>query len=140
MADDIGDILPFALRSASLGDGDEREPLSLSGLVRLQEATVAIPTGVPPPPDLGDQVIVGSESLQPGARPPMSPLQQQLPSNDAAHEPPLSGHPSQAPATRGSRAFIRHSFSRPANLTNFEDDEPLLFAMSEQLEGRGTAE
>ena len=35
--EDLSDILPFGMRSASLGDGDERPPLSLSALVRMQD-------------------------------------------------------------------------------------------------------
>ena len=139
--DEMGDLLPFGLRSASLGT-DDRPPLSLSELIGLQSATEAMP----PPND------------QPAAEGAIDRLSRDRASSIEFRADEPSGHPrgslnapyrprlgrgggrglsaqgsiSSLDGARGSGSESnrggRYSFSRPST---FEEDEPLLFALSD---------
>jgi autophagy-related protein 13 len=141
--EDIGDILPFGLRSASLGGGEEREPLSLSALLTLQEeAGVAMPilTGHPTNPNGGvdmsrqrssssqeDRNYDGNGSARGAYRP-------RIGRGHGRGQTPPHGSSTSLTGDRGSTSGGSDNrgtrYSYPRN-TNFEDEEPLLFAMSE---------
>ena len=159
--DEFGDIFPFGLRSASLGT-DDRPQMSLSALARmtgLQEGSVvedlaAEDTGVinqdqvygpsPNPDDTSEPMTRQPSSLEGRTDPASAPLR-------SLHYRPRIGRGSGRGLTpphgslsslgeRGSgsessdQRSRRYSSSRPSN--NFEDSEPLLFAMSDCGVGR----
>jgi len=153
--DEIGDLFPFGMRSASLG-ADDRPPLSLSALLALQDGLdVAMqptdgherPYGpVPNPNDAG--VNMGrqrSPSLENQEECPQaprnaagslnSPYRLRLSRGGGRGFTPPQGSFSSLPGDRGSGSGSsdqrggRYSFTRPGS--NFEEEEPLLFAMSD---------
>lgn len=151
--DDVGEILPFGMRSASLGadlGAEDRPQLSLSALVGLQEGPLAAA------PNLEHR----EQSFRPIANPneansiPVTSQQSSslegyddtgsLPSRGIyrprigrgggrGHTPPHGSVSSLAErgSTSGSsdQRGRRYSFPRPAS--TFEEEEPLLFAMSD---------
>jgi autophagy-related protein 13 len=159
--DDANDIFQFGMRSASMGDDrsaldDDRPPLNLSALFGLREASEP----AMPAPGGRERALQPAVSLEdPGL--PMarqrstSSLESredgsQLPRASASspHRPRLVGRPSgrgytpphtsysSLPSDKFSgsgtseRPFCgRYSFPRPAG--SVEEEEPLLFAMSE---------
>ncbi|KAI9818786.1 MAG: autophagy protein 13 [Pycnora praestabilis] len=151
MEDETGDL--FGIRSASLGD--DRPPLSLSALIGLQEASEA---ALPPPertdrtlqhavlPDPGTAMArQGSSSLESredsaqtargvSAGSTNSPYRSRFNRGGGRGLTPPQGSSSSLVNDRGTGSGTsdhrggRYSFSRPGPL---EDDEPLLFAMSE---------
>ena len=150
--DDLADILPFGMRSASLGGGEDRAPLSLSGLLALQEGSdVAIP-------DLSrhERSFVPA----PNARDGGTAMDRQRSSSLEGREDDRPSSSRGAPnrtrigrgggrgftASQGSNSSLaggekgtgsgssdqragRYSFTRP--ISTFEEEEPLLFAMSD---------
>lgn len=155
--DNYDDILPFALRSASMGDGEEREPLSLSALLRMQDTSGPIPTGVLPPStelddDMGGESVHGQDpatgrgdaagrnmSYRARGHGRVSSLahEERTPASTASSSASRPGTGRSGSGSMEGRPPGRHSFMRSYGNANFEDDEPLLFAMSEQLEGSG---
>ena len=149
--DDLGDILPFGMRSASMGDGEERPPLSLSALLGLQEGSdVAVPPVShherafgPAPRPSDDSVCMGGQcsSSQEGReeeRPSSSRGTSYRPrigrGSGRGHTPSVGSTSSLTGEKGGGSASSdqrgnRYSFTRPGS--TFEDDEPLLFAMSD---------
>ena len=148
--DDVGDILPFGLRSASLGDGDERPPLSLSALLGLQEGSdVAIPVGgrhdrsfAPLPVQRDEGVALegqctpspdGREEERPSSARGLS-YRPRLGRGCGRGQTPPHGSLTSLTGDRGSGSGSsdqrggRYSFSRTSN---FEEEEPFLFAMSD---------
>ncbi|MCJ1477808.1 autophagy protein 13 [Lambiella insularis] len=148
---DLADVLPFGMRSASLGDGEERQPLSLSALLGLQEGSdVAVPA-VPrhersyaPTQAIDDGGISmnrqrsSSQEGREDERPTSSrgtPYRPRIGRGGGrGHTPPLAtavglagdrGTSSGSSDQRGGR----YSYTRP--ISNFEEEEPLLFAMSD---------
>lgn len=156
--DNIGDILPFGLRSASLGGGEEREPLSLSALLAMQDdAGVALPMLGPANNPAGaavdmarqrssssqdDRNCDGSGSTR-GA-----PYRPRIGRGSGRGQTPPHGSSTSLAGDRGSGSGSsdqrggRYSFPRSSH--TFEDEEPLLFAMSElgsaQQQGRRSLE
>ena len=149
--DDVGDILPFGLRSASLGGGgDERPPLSLSALLGLQDGSdVAIPVAgrhersfVPVPVQRdGGVALDGQCSSSPDGREEERPssarglsYRPRLGRGSGRGQTPPQGSMTSLTGDRGSGSGSsdqrggRYSFSRTSN---FEEEEPLLFAMSD---------
>ncbi|KAL8740516.1 MAG: hypothetical protein Q9190_006799 [Brigantiaea leucoxantha] len=149
---DLGDILPFAMRSASLGaDADERSQLSLSALIGLQEGSAIANPSVEqeeqpygPLPVSGDGgsglPMTGQQSTSYEGREDLSSQPYRGGSyrprigrvGGRGHTPP---HGSISSLDRGSGSGSsdqrggRYSFTRPAS--TFEEEEPLLFAMSD---------
>lgn len=155
--DDMGEIFPFGMRSASLG-ADERPPLSLSALLGLQEGSdVAMPTvGDRPqgesPYRRSTQVADGrtgtttQQSSSPESREASSQQIRGAPyrprigrvgtgrgqtSPHGSLNTSLAGGDLRTSAGSGSsdQRGGRHSGTRPASTC--EEDEPLLFAMSD---------
>lgn len=155
--DELGDIFPFGLRSASLG-ADDRPQLSLSalaGLTGLQEGSAVEDTAIEDPNTINEDQVYGPlpnpiDTSEPMTRQPSSSLEGRsdtvsAPSRGLQYRPRIGrgsgrGHtPSQGSLSslgeRGSgsessdQRSRRYSSSRPSNL--FEDSEPLLFAMSD---------
>lgn len=148
---DLGDVLPFGMRSASLGDGEERQPLSLSALLGLQEGS---DVAVPPIPrhersyaptqamdDGGVSMNRQRSSSQEGReddRPASSRGASFRPrigrGSGRGHSPSL-GSAINLAGDRGTGSGSsdqrggRYSYTRP--VSNFEEEEPLLFAMSD---------
>ncbi|MCJ1375940.1 autophagy protein 13 [Loxospora ochrophaea] len=150
LEEEIGDALPFGMRSASLG-ADERQPLSLSALLSLQENSgVTVPAadqnpsfGPTPNPDEGgfsmarqpSSSIEGRDDV--GSAPTRGTphhLRTGRGGSGRGHHSPHGSLTSLA-GDRGSGSGSsdqrrgRYSFTRPAS--NFEEEEPLLFAMSD---------
>lgn len=156
--DDMGDIFPFGMRSASLGGADERPPLSLSALLGLQEGSdVAIPTvgnrpqGDPRyrPATQADDGRTGTTTQQSSSPDSREAGSQQI--RGAPYRPrigrvgtgrgqtsphgslntSLAGGDLRTSAGSGSsdQRGGRYSGTRPASTC--EEDEPLLFAMSD---------
>ena len=164
--DEVGDLLPFGIRSASMG-AEDRPPLSLSALLNLQE----ISESALPRSDVPDQLDETATHLDnpsvPMSRQQSSSLESRedgshlqrgaaAGSINSPYRPRLGRAggrgliPSQESSIAGERgsgsgtcersSAGRYSFSRPGN---FEEDEPLLFAMSEigaQQQGRRSVE
>jgi autophagy-related protein 13 len=145
--DDLGEIMPFGLRSASLGDGEERLPVSLSALLGLQGASdVAVPAmsrdrrAFVPATHTAERGVAmererslsqdGTEDGPPSAR--GVPYRPRIGRGSGRGLTPPHGSNS---GDRGSGSGSsdhragRYSFTRPGS--NFEDEEPLLFAMSD---------
>ena len=152
-SDEDVDILHYSLRSASLGGGgEERQPLSLSGLLRLQEGSdVAVPaiprhdtqiySPIRAPPEeaapmerQGSSSIEGREEDRPSSARGL-PYRPRLGGRGSGrgHTPPLGGSAFTGERGTGSgsseQRVGRYSFTRPSS--NFEEEEPLLFAMSD---------
>lgn len=129
MDDDSGEILPFGMRSASLGDGEERPHVSLSALLALQEGSdVAVPAAH------RHERAFGPEPGRADGGVPMDRQQSCSHEGPADDRPPSArGIPYRLRVGRGSGSSDqrggRYSFPRP--LSHFEDEEPLLFAMSD---------
>ncbi|KAI9876006.1 MAG: autophagy protein 13 [Pleopsidium flavum] len=153
--DETGDLLPFGMRSASLG-ADDRPPLSLSALLALQDGLdVAMqpidghdrPYGpVPNPSEAGiDMSRQRSPSIENQGDCPQaprntagslnSPYRLRFSRGGGRGFTPPQGSSSSLAGDRGSGSGSsdqrggRHSFTRPGS--NFEEEEPLLFAMSD---------
>ena len=157
--DDLaGDYLPFGMRSASLG-ADERPPMSLSALVGLQEGSdLAAPNRGPSFGQHSQRPRHESEDSEMSRQPSSSfdgPEESGQPSSRGVpYRPRLAGGtgrgqtPPQGSSlnnstveNRGSGSGSgssdqqrgvgggRYSFTRPTS--NFEEEEPLLFAMSD---------
>ncbi|KAI9714168.1 MAG: hypothetical protein M1812_006496 [Candelaria pacifica] len=153
--DEMGDLLPFNIRSASMGT-DDRPPLSLSALIALQETSDVVlapaetiernlqPT-VNPEETSAPMTRQGSSSLESRDEGPHphrisagassnSPYRNRFVRGGGRGMTPPQGSSSSLAGDRGSGSGTsdhrggRYSFTRPGN---FEEDEPLLFAMSE---------
>lgn len=144
------DIFPFGLRSASLG-ADERPQLSISALAGLQESSAeALPNVGHPGPPFGPVPNPEECSSAPMTRQQSSSLEGReetgsLPRRGLTYRPRIgrgSGRGHTPPhgslsslADRGSGSGSsdqrggRYSYTRPAS--TFEEEEPLLFAMSD---------
>ncbi len=154
--EEMNDLLPFNIRSASMG-ADDRPPLSLSALLALQETSdVALA-----PAERIEQNLQPTASTEETSAPMTRQGSSSLESRDeGSHHHRLSagtslnspyrhrfvrggggrgitppqGSSSSLAGDRGSGSGTsdhrggRYSFTRPGN---FEEDEPLLFAMSE---------
>ena len=150
--DDLADILPFGMRSASLGDGDEREPVSLSALLRLQQGTdVAIrvtghherPFGPAPNTGDGEGATQSQQSFSLDGREDDCPSSVRgIPyrarigrGSGRGITPPQGSSSSLAGGDRGTGSGSsdqragRYSFTRPAS--HYEEEEPFIFAMSD---------
>ena len=151
--DDLGEIFPFGMRSASLGadlSTDDRPQLSLSALLRLQEdSAVAMPNPETPEPPYGpinnpEEESIGvvghhrSSSLEgreeTGSLPIRGVYRPRIGRGSGRGLTPPHGSTSSL-GDRGSGSGSsdqrggRYSFTRPAS--TFEEEEPLLFAMSD---------
>lgn len=153
--DEIGDLLTFGMRSASLG-ADDRPPLSLSALLALQDGldVVMQPTDVHertygPVPNPNAEDVSISRQRSPSFENPEecpqaprnaagsinSPYRLRLSRGSGRGFTPPQGSFSSLPGDRGSGSGSsdhrggRYSFTRPGS--NFEEEEPLLFAMSD---------
>ena len=135
--EDITDILPFGLRSASLGGNEEREPLSLSTLLAMQEeASAGLVPNHPANTTTGgvgmsrqrsssshdERNYDGSTAGRGAYRPRIGRGSGRGSSTSLGGD---KGTGSGSSDTRGGR------YSYPRTSANFEDEEPLLFAMSE---------
>ncbi|KAI9793786.1 MAG: autophagy protein 13 [Candelina submexicana] len=153
--DEMGDLLPFNIRSASMGT-DDRPPLSLSALLALQETSdVALAPAeriernlqgtVNPEETSAPMTRQGSSSLESrdesthhhrisAATSLNSPYRHRFVRGGGRGMTPPQGSSSSLAGDRGSGSGTsdhrggRYSFTRPGN---FEEDEPLLFTMSE---------
>ena len=151
--DDLGDMFPFGMRSASLGadlSTDERPQLSLSALLRLQEGSAAAmlssecqepsygPINNPEegnsgavshhqPSSLEGREDTGSSSVRGAYRPRIGR------GSGRGHTSPHGSMSSLVDRGSGSGSSDqrggRYSFARPGS--TFEEEEPLLFAMSD---------
>ncbi len=152
LEDDLGDIFPFGTRSASLGADqgpDDRPQLSLSALLRLQEGSAAVmpsleaqePSYGPMNNPEGNSAAVGhyrSSSLEgrddTGSLPLRGVYRPRIGRGSGRGLTPPHGSTSSL-GDRGSGSGSsdqrggRYSFTRPAS--TFEEEEPLLFAMSD---------
>ena len=143
--DNLGDILPFGLRSASLGGGEEREPLSLSALVALQEDSGV---GVPMLGQANNSAAAGVDMTRQRSSSSQDDRQYdgagttrgavyrpRIGRGSGRGQTPPHGSSTSLVGDRGSGSGSsdqrggRYSF--PRSSANFEDEEPLLFAMSE---------
>ncbi len=150
--DDLGDIFPFGMRSASLGADqgtDDRPQLSLSALLRLQEGSAAAmpnleaqePSHGPMNNPEGNSGAMGprqTSSLEgredTGSLPLRGVYRPRIGRGSGRGLTPPHGSMSSL-GDRGSGSGSsdqrggRYSFTRPAS--TFEEEEPLLFAMSD---------
>ena len=143
--DNLGDILPFGMRSASLGGAEEREPRSLSSYLAMQEDDgVALPMLGPannPAPTGEDMSRQRSTSSQDernydgsGSTRGVSYRPRIGRGTGRGHTPP-HGSSTSLVGDRGSGSGSsdqrggRYSFPRSSH--NVEEEEELLFAMSE---------
>lgn len=148
------DIFPFAMRSASLGVDDDRPPPSLSVLAGLQggnsqdDSTVAVPsaeqrdsafgplfnTGERSPVALCPQGSSGGPEDAGSLLARGGPYRPRIGRGGGRGDTPPQGSSSSL-LDRGSGSGSsdnrggRYSLSRPSS--NFEEEEPLLFAMSD---------
>ena len=143
--EDLSDILPFGMRSAS--DGDERPPLSLSALVAMQD-NPAVPVSLMD----DDRATHGEEGVGMSRQRSSSSHEgrdddnhgsgRRLPhrirrsrGSGRGYTPPHGSNTS-LPGDRGSgsagsdQRTNRYSYTARTS-TTFEDEEPLLFAMSD---------
>ena len=146
--EDLSDILPFGMRSASLGDGgDERPALSLSQLVGMQdnpEVPVSLIGGhgvVPPERGIGmsrQRSSSSHEERDDDARGSSRglPYRTRRGRGSGRGYTPPHGSNTSLPGDRGSGSANsdqrpnRYSYTTRTS-TTFEDEEPLLFAMSD---------
>lgn len=149
LPDDLNE-LPYGMRSASLGDGEEREPLTLSALLGAQDNVAGpILTGHPHVPitdaggiDMGRQHSAGSHDGRDDGSTRGVPYRPRLGGRGSgrAYTTPhgsnisLAGERGSGSASSDQRGG-RYSSPRPS--ANFEDEEPLLFAMSDFGTGQG---
>ena len=147
--DDLGDLSPFGMRSASLG-ADERPPLPISALMNLQEADIPIPMINQQQQHFGPVVDPNGTDMSMGRRQSTSleareegnstpsrgvPYRPRLGGGTGRGQTPPQGSTGSLGGERGSGSGSsdqrggRYSFTRPAS--NFEEEEPLLFAMSD---------
>lgn len=143
------EIFPFGMRSASLGV-DDRPPVNLGTLAGMREGEVPDESAVAMPSVEPRESAFGSRfDAERSNRPQRSSFEHReeagsLPTRATPYRPRISrgsgrGTPPQASslglAERGSvsgssdHRGSRSSFARPPS--NFEDEEPLLFAMSD---------
>lgn len=147
------DIFPFGMRSASLGVDDDRPPLSLSALAGIQsdvhdESAVAVPSvenrdstfGTLFDPSSVEDIPVERKTSferreEGGSLPARGVYRPRIGRGSGRGSTPLQGSSSSL-LERGSGSGgssdhrgARLSFPRPPS--NYEDDEPLLFAMSD---------
>lgn len=144
------DLFPFGLRSASLG-ADERPQLSISALAGLQEgSTEALPNvgrdgppfgPVPNPEECSSAPMTRQQSSSLEGREETGSLPQRGLTyrprigrgSGRGHTPPHGSLSSLADRGSGSGSSDqrggRYSYTRPAS--TFEEEEPLLFAMSD---------
>ena len=140
--DDLGDILPFGMRSASMGDGEERQPLSLNQVPGSEETqSNARPANRRPSNPSDDQSSMSrqrSTSSHGGAEEDSRgtgrgiPYRPRIGKNSGRGSTPSHGSSTSLAGERGAGSGTlggRYSFTRTN--PNFEDDEPLLFAMSD---------
>ena len=151
--DDLGEMFPFGMRSASLGadlSTDDRPQLSLSALLRLQEGSAAaIPNPEAPEPLCGpinnpEEDSAGAVGHHRSSSPEGREDTGSLPLRGAYRPrigrgsgrgltPPHGSISSLGDRVSGSGSSDqrggRYSFTRPAS--TFEEEEPLLFAMSD---------
>lgn len=148
--DDL-DMFSFGLRSASLGGADDRPQLSLSALAGLQEnPALTLPIVGNPEPSFERRSNTEENSSAPMTRQQSSSVEGRddtglLPQRALMYRPRIGrgsgrGHTSphgsvSSLADRGSGSGSsdqrggRYSYNRP--ISTFEEDEPLLFAMSD---------
>lgn len=142
--DDELDIYHYGLRSASLG-ADERPQLSISALAGLQEGSAeALPSAANPEPPFRPVPNPEECSSAPMTRQQSSSLEGReetgsLPQRGLNYRPRIgrgSGRGYTPPhgslsslADRGGGSGGRYTYARP--VSTFEEDEPLLFAMSD---------
>ncbi len=147
---DEDEMFPFAMRSASLGGVDDRPPVSLGALAGMHEGDVPDESAVAVPSVENRESAFGSRFDAEGSnRPQPSSFERReeadsLQTRVTSYRPRIGrgsgrGTPPQASssslAERGSGSGSsdhrgsRTSFTRPPS--NFEDEEPLLFAMSD---------
>ncbi len=161
--DEIGDLLPFGMRSASLG-ADDRPPLSLSALLALQDGLDMVMQPIDSPERAYNPLSPSNDGATDSSRqrspapehredspPPVprnaatcfsnSPYRHRLNRGGGSgggsgrgYTPP-HGSFSSLIGDRGSGSGSsdqrggRYSFTRPGS--NFEEEEPFLFAMSD---------
>ncbi|KAI9883892.1 MAG: hypothetical protein M1823_004332 [Watsoniomyces obsoletus] len=164
--DETGDLLPFGMRSASMGAA-ERQPLSLSALLGLQETSDVVAMSPPdgpggavghvhrPRPSSRDQSEPMSRQSSSSSQPPRamavglghisSRHRARIPPNDRGVGHSHSGSHGEGSSSGGvvtgegrPMSSARYSFSRgvgggpgAGGTTVYDEDEPLLFAMSE---------
>ena len=147
--EDFGDIFPFGQRSTSLG-ADERPPLSLSALIGLHDThTVTLPSAGQQEQDFGPLPQTECINAAPMAHQPSAIVEGpeetgSVPSRPLSYRPrpvrgagrgltPPQGSVSSLERASGSGSSDhrggRHSYRGTSNTG--EDDEPLLFAMSD---------
>jgi autophagy-related protein 13 len=150
--DEMGDLFPFGMRSASMG-ADDRPPLSLSALLGLQDAADqsaqpenvqdgAQPTFADPGPEMltGPMINERSSSLEYRDYNPQTtrggshrPRFGRVPSGTGRGHTPTG---SSITSERGSGSGLlehrggRYSWSR-ANNNQYDEEEPLLFALND---------
>ena len=149
--DDLGDLFPYGLRSASVGTED-RQPLSLSALAALQDQAALVVAERPfgPEPNPGDGTGLGISAPrtvgslegrdEAGSHQlrgvPYRPRIGRL-SNRSMTPPQGSvlSHGGERGTGSGSGSSehkgVRYSYSRRTSTNTFEEEEPLLFAMSD---------
>ena len=146
------EIFPFAMRSASLGIDDERPPLNLNSLAGPpggveDDSAVAVPSvdnresGFGPYYDRrerGEDTVNRKTSFErreeAGSLPARGMYRPRIGRGSGRGTPPQGSSSSLVERGSGSGGSSDHrgqrlSFTRPPS--NFEDDEPLLFAMSD---------
>ena len=133
--DDLGDILPFGMRSASLGDDGTGPPLSLNPAT--DAAAAAIPASQHASNPTDEDVAMtrqrstssheGREDDTRGSRGVPYRLRVGGRGSGRGSSTSLTGDKGTGSGSSDQRGG-RYSFTRPGN---FEDDEPLLFAMSD---------
>ncbi|KAI9810121.1 MAG: autophagy protein 13 [Phylliscum demangeonii] len=138
--DETGDLLPYGMRSASLG-AHERPPLSLSALLGLHDASEVASS----PREGADRVRVragdgGDQQSEPMSRRSSSSSLSQAPnaSRDiydgalrSAYGPPRGSGGGSGGGGRGTVDRPRSGRDSYSRLGAYDEDEPLLFAMSE---------
>ena len=146
--DDLGDVLPFGMRSASVGDGEERPHLSLSALLGLQEASdVAAPVisrhegcfdPTPDPSNEASTMVRQCSSSQEGRED-----ERPVSARGFSYRPRIGGGRRGQTPPQGSSGSLgggsgsgssdqrggRYNFGRPPS--NVDEEEPFLFAMSD---------
>ena len=154
MEEDLGDMYPFVLRPASMGTDDHREPLTMSQLANLAayregSAVEDISSGEPGP-TYGPAPQPNQEHSEAMRRDPSSSQEgrglapSSLPARALSYRPRIGRGSRGHGSPYGSQSSIperasnsgssdqrggRYSFSRPPH--NFDEGEPLLFAMSD---------
>ena len=151
MEDDLGDLFPYGLRSASVGTED-RQPLSLSELAALQDQAALVGAERPfgPEPNPGDGTGLGISAPRPAGSLEGRDDGGSQQSRGVSYRPrigrlgnramtPSQGSVSSHGGERGTGSGSgnseprggRYSYSRRTSTNTFEEEEPLLFAMSD---------